>query len=178
MLITLDEIDKDRKATCIVKNKFISPMSIVEVGNVLTGQSFETKEEFLDYLSNEFISKLEDYEDAQEAFNALDDDYSHYLSILGCVYSLFGGDDWEINVDDNVFNTCSIEKFQEILDDKSLKTTSNIASKLTSKVMKIMSNVGCDVYNALKLQLDDFEEDLNDLIIVYSNGEGARIEII
>ena len=178
MLITLDEVDRDRKVNCVVKKKYITPLSIIDIGNNLTGQNFETKEEFLNYLSNEFNSKLEETEDAQDAFNNLDDDYSNYLSSIGCVYSLFDGQDWEINVDDNIFNTCSLETFQNVLNDNSLKTIDNIASKLTSNVMNIMSNVGCDVFNALKLQLDDFDENLEDLIIVYSNGDGPKIELV
>lgn len=178
MLITLDEVNKDRKVGCIVKNKYIKPLTIVEIGNILTGQNFKTKEEFLEYLSERFEEKLDKFEDAQDAFDDLDNDYSNYLSVLGCVYSIFGGEDWNIIGDEKVLNEISITEFKEILEDEKIESISDIESNLTHRVMNNMSNCGIDVYNALKLELEELDDRMSSYFSVDSNGEGAKIEMI
>lgn len=178
MLITLDEVDRDRKVGCIVKNKYIKSISLVEIGNILTGKNFETKEEFLEYLSTAFEEKLDKFDDAQQAFNDLNNDYSNYLDILGCVYSIFNGEDWNIIGDEKVLNKISITEFKKILEDEKIESISDIEANLTNRIMKNMSNCGIDVYNALKLELEELDDRMFSYFSVYSNGEGPKIELI
>lgn len=177
MLINLDEVDGDRKVGCIVKNKYITPMSLLEVANAITGVDFSSKEEFLSYLTDKFKSILENSDDAQEAFNLLDNDYSYYLSALGCVYSLFDGENWQINIKEDLLDFISLNEFSNEWNEK-VNSIEDVESILTHKVMNTMSNVGCDVYNALKLELEDFPNEISNYISIYSNGEGAKIELV
>lgn len=177
MLINLDEVDGDRKVGCIVNNKYITPMSLLEIANVITGVDFSTKEEFLTYLSDKFKSILENSDDAQEAFNLLDNDYSYYLSALGCVYSLFDGENWQINIKEDLLDFISLNEFSNEWNEK-VNSIEDVESILTHKVMNTMSNVGCDVYNALKLELEDFPNEISNYISISSNGEGAKIELV
>lgn len=177
MLINLDEVDGDRKVGCIVKNKYITPMSLLEVANAITGVDFSSKEEFLSYLSDKFKSILENSDDAQEAFNLLDNDYSYYLSALGCVYSLFDGENWQINIKEDLLDFISLNEFSNEWNEK-VNSIEDVESILTHKVMNTMSNVGCDVYNALKLELEDFPNEISNYISISSNGEGAKIELV
>lgn len=177
MLINLDEVDGDRKVGCIVNNKYITPMSLLEIANVITGVDFSTKEEFLTYLSDKFKSILENSDDAQEAFNLLDNDYSYYLSALGCVYSLFDGENWQINIKEDLLDFISLNEFSNEWNEK-VNSIEDVESILTHKVMNTMSNVGCDVYNALKLELEDFPSEISNYISILSNGEGAKIELV
>lgn len=177
MLINLDEVDGDRKVGCIVNNKYITPMSLLEIANAITGVDFSTKEEFLTYLSDKFKSILENSDDAQEAFNLLDNDYSYYLSSLGCVYSLFDGENWQINIKEDLLDFISLNEFSNEWNEK-VNSIEDVESILTHKVMNTMSNVGCDVYNALKLELEDFPSEISNYISILSNGEGAKIELV
>lgn len=177
MLINLDEVDGDRKVGCIVNNKYITPMSLLEIANAITGVDFSTKEEFLTYLSDKFKSILENSDDAQEAFNLLDNDYSYYLSALGCVYSLFDGENWQINIKEDLLDFISLNEFSNEWNEK-VNSIEDVESILTHKVMNTMSNVGCDVYNALKLELEDFPSEISNYISILSNGEGAKIELV
>ena len=177
MLINLDEVDGDRKVGCIVKNKYITPMSLLEVANAIIGVDFSSKEEFLSYLTDKFKSILENSDDAQEAFDLLDNDYSYYLSALGCVYSLFDGENWEINIKEELLDFISLDEFSNKWDEK-VNSIEDVESILTHKVMNTMSNVGCDVYNALSLELEDFPSEISDYISILSNGEGAKIELV
>lgn len=177
MLINLDEVDGDRKVGCIVNNKYITPMSLLEIANAITGVDFSTKEEFLTYLSDKFKSILENSDDAQEAFNLLDNDYSYYLSALGCVYSLFDGENWQINIKEDLLDFISLNEFSNEWNEK-VNSIEDVESILTHKVMNTMSNVGCDVYNALKLELEDFPNEISNYISISSNGEGAKIELV
>ena len=177
MLINLDEVDGDRKVGCIVKNKYITPMSLLEIANAITGVDFSTKEEFLTYLSDKFKSILENSDDAQEAFDLLDNDYSYYLSALGCVYSLFDGENWKINIKEELRDFISLDEFSNEWNEK-VNSIEDVESILTHKVMNTMSNVGCDVYNALSLELEDFPSEISNYISILSNGEGAKIELV
>lgn len=177
MLINLDEVDGDRKVGCIVKNKYITPMSLLEVANAITGFDFSSKEEFLSYLSDKFKSILENSDDAQEAFDLLDNDYSYYLSTLGCVYSLFDGKNWKINIKEELLDFISLDEFSKEWNEK-VNSIEDVESILTHKIMNTMSNVGCDVYNALNLELEDFPNEISNYISIYSNGEGAKIELV
>lgn len=177
MLINLDEVDGDRKVGCIVKNKYITQMSLLEVANAVTGFDFSSKEEFLSYLSDKFKSILENSDDAQEAFDLLDNDYSYYLSTLGCVYSLFDGKNWKINIKEELLDFISLDEFSKEWNEK-VNSIEDVESILTHKIMNTMSNVGCDVYNALNLELEDFPNEISNYISIYSNGEGAKIELV
>lgn len=177
MLINLDEVDGDRKVGCIVNNKYITPMSLLEIANVITGVDFSSKEEFLSYLTDKFKSILENSDDAQEAFDLLDNDYSYYLSALGCVYSLFDGKNWKINIKEELLDFISLDEFSKKWNEK-VNSIEDVESILTHKVMNTMSNVGCDVYNALKLELEDFPSEISNYISILSNGEGAKIELV
>lgn len=50
----------------------------------------------------------------------------------------------------------------------------DITSKLENEVMKIMSNCGCDVFNAFNLVVEeDFPEEISDSIFTIDNADGT-----
>lgn len=178
MLITLEEINQDKKVSCLVKNKYIEPISIAEIGKELTGKDFKTKEDFLQYLSEEFEEKLDKFDDAQFAYDDLNRDYSYYLNNLGCVYSLFNGESWTVKVNKDILNIVTLEKLKELLQDNSIKDIEDIESCIENRVSNNMCNCGIDVYNALELELNILDEKLKPYIKIESNGNRAKIEIL
>lgn len=162
LCVTLDEIDGDGKAACLVPKKICTPMKYCEVGSYLTGEDFNDTPEFLNYLSDKFVSKLEKFDDAQEAFDDLDEEYDYYLSKLGCVYSLTNGASWHVEVDEDLFNIIKVRYFNELLGEN-FEEAVDLASYIENKVCDTMSNCGCDYNNALAMELNELAEDFNDL---------------
>lgn len=182
MLINLDEVDGDKKVGCIVKNSYIKPLSTLEALKYITSKDFDTIEEYLEFLSDEFANELKYSEDAQDAYNNLDSKYSYYLGVLGCVYSLFDGESWSIEKNENYTDKDVLKylkDFQNEYNDNSLTTIEDIVSTLDNHVRKTMCNVGCDVYTALNLELSEINENISDMFIVDSAGEEIpKIELM
>lgn len=155
MLVNLDEVDGDRKVGCIVKNKYITELSRLEVLNILLGSEYETEEDALEFLSERFSKHYEKFDDGQLAYNYLDNEYSNYLSILGLVYSLFDGESWHISINED----CSLEELKTCFSDENISDFEDIEDLLERKVMKTMSNAGCDVFSALSLELEEISID-------------------
>ena len=119
-----------------------------ELNNRLN-KNFNTEEEVLDYLSELFNDTYEMLGDAQDAFNFVNDTYFKILNDFDMCYMLYE-DEWNITNVEGAF-----------VSDKDLASINN-------EVMKIMSNSGCDVNNALKLFLEENDE-FDELIEVKGN---------
>ena len=138
----------------------------------LMGFQYNSVDEMCASLSEKFSEKREYIDDAQEAFNSLNDEFSGYLGYLGFVYSIFGGDSWHVNMLD-----CSEPILKDVckfFDDKKILTSDDAIAAVENRVMKTMSNVGCDVYNALSLEM---EEGLPNVFEIVSDGKGDIITL-
>lgn len=138
----------------------------------------KTIEELEDIMSEEFENYLRYSEDAQDAYdNMCDCEYDGLMKKYAFVYSLSGkGETWSIGIGEdfdyskedyylNIFSEIYDEDFEDIDD---------ITSKLENEVMKIMSNCGCDVFNAFNLIVEeDFPEEIGDSVFVIDNADGT-----
>lgn len=119
-------------------------------------EPFSNYEELLDVLSNMFEEEYEKYSDAQEAYDNIDDTLNGLLNKHCGVYTL-GSKEWEI--------ICSNEATQETINNMitdwneyygtSISDINDLCGSVTHRVMKDMSNAGCDVYNALAMICND-----------------------
>lgn len=119
-------------------------------------KSFSTYEELLDVLSEMFSDIYDRSSDAQEAFDDLDYDLDGLLNKYCGVYTL-GTKEWTINssidASDEIIKQ-AIQDWNSYYRD-SLSTIDELCDGITHRVMKDMSNCGCDVHNALAMLCDD-----------------------
>lgn len=135
----------------VILNDFLQ----LKEDGVITEQ-FATYEELLDVLSGRFSDIYDNSDDAQKAFDDLDDSLNGYLTKHCGVYSL-GTEEWDI-----CFSTeASDELLSKVIQDWNNYYTDNIStihelcSSVYRRVRKDMSNCGCDVHNALSMLGDD-----------------------
>lgn len=140
-------------------------------------EKFSTYDELLAVLSEMFQDKYSKYPDAQEAFDDLDDDLNGLLTKNCGVYSL-GTKEWEIKIEQMNEKTKEkhIKDWNEYYGSE-IKDLDDLADSITHRVMKDMSNAGCDVYNALAMIIDDVFGETN-LIYVDLGEENPRIEFL
>lgn len=167
----------DSKTLNICLNKKECEYVINDFNKVLD-EPIKTIQELEDILSEEFENYLRYSEDAQDAYdNMCDCEYDGLMKKYAFVYSLSGkGETWSIGIGEdfdyskedyylNIFNEIYNEDFEDIDD---------ITSKLENEVIKIMSNCGCDVFNAFNLILEeDFPEEVGDSVFVIDNADGT-----
>lgn len=165
--ITKEEIDK------IIVNKY----------NSVYQDNIKSVTEILDILSESFQEHYDILSDAQDAYNATDDDFKEIMSECCFVYSLSGSENWNISTgfdyDESQLSNY-IKIVRENYNDANIKTLDDILDKIERQVEKTMSNVGCDMYNALTMILDEdlcYLSDKNIFCISGANCEG-RIEIL
>lgn len=125
----------------------------------LIKDSFSTYEELLDVLSDMFTNEYEHSDDAQDAYNDLDDALENKISKFCGVYTL-GSEEWDICFNENI----SIEEKETALNQwneyycSDNSSIDDLTSSIIHRVMKDMCNCGCDVYNALSMIIDDVFE--------------------
>lgn len=125
---------------------------------VQTNFNCENLSELLDELSDEFAHHYVKEYDAQEAFNVLDAECKGLLSKYFLYTLSEDGEMWSVDVgegfmQENLPNY--INEFKECYGDKNIETLGDLLSSLERKLMKDMSNVGCDAKTALRMTMDD-----------------------
>lgn len=125
-------------------------------------EDFSSIDELEDVLSQMFSDEYDRASDAQEAFDDLNDELNGLLNKHCAVYCL-GTKEWSI--------ICSSEASEELIKksidewndyyDKNVADIDDLCSSINVRVMKDMSNCGCDVYNALAMICDDVFGDEN-----------------
>lgn len=139
---------------------------IIEEFESKLGVKFNNSKELEELLSEKFREAMENNVDAQLAFNELDSEVSGLLNKYCCYYLTDNGVSWSVDTGD-LFNNSNIElylsKFKDEYNEE-FKSIEDMTSKLENKVLKDMSNAGCDCKSALRMIL---EEDL-DLVGVFS----------
>lgn len=156
---------------------------IVEAYNSMCEDKVDNIDEVLDILSEEFQSNYDQLGDAQDAYDALVDEYNEVMKNHCFVYNLSGDNSWSISTGKR-FDSSKFSKYIEIVKeyycDDNINTLDDILSKLERHVTKTMSNVGCDMFTALNSILEeDLQEFYNkDIFVVDGADEDARIEIL
>ena len=122
----------------------------------------ELEEDLFLKLNEEFANAYEEYEDAQVAFNYLNEILDGKLS-EEFVYSLSDGGEWTLCVEEKTQKPI-LKKFFETF---KVKNIGDLEATLTKKIEKTMSNVGCDAKTAFDLEKEDFPiEDVDEFIYV------------
>ena len=137
------------------KNVIVEDFKKLSEGGIIE-RMFSSYDELLDVLSEMFSDEYEKESDAQDAFNNLDEELGGLLGKYCAVYTL-GTKEWVIECSGDV----SKEKIEEVIAswndyyDDNLADINDLCDSITHRVMKDMSNCGCDVYNALSALCDD-----------------------
>lgn len=122
---------------------------------------FSTYEELLDVLSEMFSYVYDRSSDAQEAFDDLNNDLDGLLNKHYGVYTL-GTKEWNISSSLEASDVAIAQSIQDWNDyyGSNLKSIDEVCDAIDRRVMKDMSNCGCDVHNALAmLCVDVFTEE-------------------
>lgn len=125
----------------------MTKLEILKELNNLLGKEFSAMEDALDYLSEMFQKEYDTFDDAQTAFNSLDDDLGGYLAAhfeytLGTqeryVDAIPVSDESGYITEWNLFYNSDVKDWQCLL------------SEIDNKVEDAMCNCGCDAMNALE----------------------------
>lgn len=151
--------------------------------NKILDSSVETIDELEDILSDKFQEYLDCSEDAQDAYDNMSDcEYEGLIKKYAFVYSLSGkNESWYIDLGEN-FNDSKKDYYLNIFSEiynENFKDIYDVTSILENEIMKIMSNCGCDVFNAFNLIIEEnFPEEIDESIFVVANADSApRIEL-
>lgn len=133
---------------------------------------YETMEELLDALSKMFEKKCDEFDDAQIAFDDLNDDIGDNILSNNFCYCLSDGGEWSIDCNELTSEMIiSLNKANINVKDKE-----EFESYLERKVCKCESNVGCDARTALALELEDLPSGFDwENIVFLSIPEGNPI---
>lgn len=136
-------------------------------------------DELLNQLSDKFANQCDNFDDAQEAFDELDAEYNFLLGKY-FVYSLSDeGERWYVSEGDTFLIEelpKYIASYKEYYGNHNITTVDDLTSVLEHRVMKDMSNAGCDPKTALRMILDDL--DLNGKFRIYGADGTPKIEIL
>lgn len=119
-------------------------------------EMFSTYEELLDVLSEMFSDMYHRSSDAQEAFDDLNDNLDGLLNKHCGVYTL-GTKEWSITSSLEASDSVVAKSIQDWNDyyGANLKSIDEVCDAIDHRVMKDMSNCGCDVHNALAMLCED-----------------------
>lgn len=146
----------------------------------LIKEDFTNYKELLDVLSEIFAHQYEEYSDAQDAFDDLNDYLDGKLNQHRGVYTL-GTEEWRIKID-----VKEPEKLNDLMEQwgkcyGSVSDADDLASSIEHRVMKDMSNAGCDVYNALDMicsEVFDEVDNIDSFIYVDMGEPSPRIDFL
>lgn len=143
----------------------------------LIKDDFSSYEELLDVLSEMFANQYEGYSDAQEAFDDLNDYLEGKLNEHCGVYTL-GTEEWHIKID-----VKEPEKLNALMKQwgeyyGSVSDADDLASSMEHRVMKDMSNVGCDVHNALAMLCSEVFDEYDSSIYADIGESNPRIDFL
>lgn len=138
---------------------------IIVAINESLGGFYGTMEEITTVLSDMFADKYDEFEDAQEAFDDLNDDIGNDILLNYFCYCLSDGGEWTVETYE-VNEEMIIALKNKGID---VNNVDDLISYLERKIEKCMSNVGCDAKTALALELEDFPSEFEWEDIVYIN---------
>lgn len=143
----------------------------------LIEENFSSFDELVQVLSDMFEDMYSKYSDAQEAYCDLDDDLDNCLSKNGAVYCL-GTKEWEVKID-NIDEKAKEQLYKNWNDyyNSEINDIDDLVSAISHRIMKDMSNAGCDVHNALAMIINDVFGECN-CIYVDIGEESPRIEFL
>lgn len=143
----------------------------------LIEDNFNTYEELLDVLSEMFSDIYDKSSDAQEAFDDLDYELDGLLNKNCAVYTL-GTKEWEI--------MCSAEASEDIIKQSinewnqnysNVEDINDLCDSITHRILKDMSNCGCDVHNALAMICNEVFTN-EDIFYIDLGEENPRISFL
>lgn len=143
--------------------------SLTEAVNFMENQRFTTENEAINYLSEQFRKALETITDGQEAFNSVMDKYDGIIK-EDFVYSLTGGD-WGVTA--IFYDLKEIQDYFEGEGIDDIKDIDDACDYVYNRVSDTMCNVGCDMYTALKMEIDN---GLPDCFEISGESDEAYIE--
>ena len=151
---------------------------ILSIFNERVGEEkFSDFDELLEFLSNEFANEYENCDDAQKAYNNVNDKYDGLLGEY-FVYTL-GTESWRITTQEGAELNDLLEAI-ELWNNyygSDVKDIEDFCSELENRIYKDMSNAGCDVFNALTMIADDVGFD-KDLILIDLGELDPKIELL
>lgn len=152
---------------------------IIKKFEELFGEKFTDMKSLEEKLSDKFEENCDKVDDAQVAFDNLDDDTNQLLGQYFCYTLSAKGETWGVNISSE-FDNKSFPQYKKSFEDyynQEFNTVDDMLSKLERQVMKTMSNVGCDAKTALNMIL---EEDLilEGVFRIYGADATPRIEYV
>ena len=175
----MDAITKKEECNSIEKER----KQIIDDYNKLYENKVSDISEVLDILSEEFDKIYSRLLDAQMAYDELYYEYEDVMKDHCFVYNLSGDSTWSVLTGDNYNDendTEYINKAREIYPDYKIEAIDDVLSIMEIDVENTMCNVGCDMFTALDLILEeDFPEFYREGIFEISGAdEEPRIELL
>lgn len=155
---------------------------IVKAYNTIEENNVSSINEVLNILSKSFQENYNKLGDAQDAYDVVAEEYGDILKEACFVYNLSGSNVWDVSTGRG-YDENQLPRYLDIIKscytDKKIKTLNDILSSIQKDVEKTMSNVGCDMFTALNLILEEDLYQLNSDVFVISNADcEPRIEIL
>lgn len=131
--------------------------NIIQEFEKVIGIKISDKEELENYLTDKFQNYVKNSEDIQEAFDTMDIELNKLLGKYCCYSISKNKDGWRVAASKNYTK----DSLPKILNNWNKYNNSNIddldeiLGSLEFKMMKYMSNIGCDAFNALSMILKE-----------------------
>lgn len=153
---------------------------ILDEFNEYLGEDFKNFQQLLDHLSDMFCKEYDTFDEAQVAFDSLNDDLDEKLGEYFC-YSL-GTQNWTVQAEDtedtaeDILNLWNNSKNPII---KTVDSYDELASAIESYMMKDMSNAGCDANSSFEYIMNEVYSTLTNAPFKLNYGElSPRIILI
>lgn len=133
--------------------------------------------ELEEMLSEKFQKLYEENEEAQVAFNELDEELGGLLGKY-FVYTLSAdGEMWSVGIGEG-YEASKLSEYLTTFKEyynEDVQTIEDCTSKLEYRVMKDMSNAGCDAFTALSMILEE-DLGLEDVFVIVGADSEPRIQ--
>lgn len=130
-------------------------VSVIFMKDGITKDAYLTNEDAINALSEEFSVLYEDMGDGQEAFDWLFNERMHHLlDDFSFVYSVTGGD-YSIEIKNTTESIKDIIKSVNDTYDVEVSSLEDAISEVDNHLYDTMSNVGCDPYTALNIEIEE-----------------------
>lgn len=152
---------------------------IIEKVNHVFHSSWKTISEVEDALSERFQEYVDEVTDAQVAFDTLDLELDGMLSAFFCYTLSAPNETWSVSVGEEFVASKLNEYIKEFTRHYggTFHTLEDLTSKLEHRVMKDMSNVGCDAKSALRMILEE-DLGLENVFAIIGADNTPRIESV
>ncbi|MBQ8998986.1 MAG: hypothetical protein IJ086_09925 [Clostridium sp.] len=157
--------------------------NIVNDFNLIQKTKVKNIQDVLDILSERFREIYDNKDDAQEAYNELTLEYPELMNKYCFAYTLSEGNGWSVSTGSD-YNEEDLDKYLKVINEHyyhfSHDCLDDILSSIENDICNTMSNVGCDMFTALNLILEEdlYEfEDKNIFVIAGADCE-PKIDIL